>query len=261
VIYHRIAIIKEPQQLLSNDPKTAHIMNESKKKIQWLPIIAIIISVLSLGWNIINQNIQNGRIDELNEPKIVVDDAFMQYYNTISTTTHDTTDWGYYLYSYHQPDNTWKIPFFLAVSDSNKHFFNANFGFTAKDVQKQLSKTGYNGKFNIYKVYNPVIHLKNIGPTEAFKLQTVVDRKLGAFNSTVWTNMIYLNNAIDLNVNEKVNPPLEIKSSVDEILPDSIYFRINVNYMDKNKKIFYKTFYWVWSQSKNLWGKFSEMDE
>jgi hypothetical protein len=248
---------KQTGKAAYSNTQAASPLPSRKKRFEWKAFVAVCISVLSLIWTIVNQIRQDNRVDALNEPKIVVDDPFVQYYRAISMEEFDTTKWGYRVWGYVQPDRTFRIPFYLEVSDSNKHKFNGYYGFSCAEIVKGLHKAGYDGKFCLTKVYTPIINLRNIGQTDALNLHTIVDMKLGPFNSTPWQSMLNMDIPVDLSQNEYVHPPLQIEYSAGKWLPDSIYFRLLIDFRNKKGRQFSRSFDLTWDQRENIWGRMS----
>jgi hypothetical protein len=109
-----------------------------------MTVIALIISIISLIWTIINQRIQNFRWTKLNSANLGIKDIKMLPFKEVSRLEAETIDWGYNpnIYSTDRLDK-FVLPYFLSVRDSFGNVIsNINPTHTYKELKNELIRIG-----------------------------------------------------------------------------------------------------------------------
>jgi hypothetical protein len=116
-----------------------------------ISIIALIVSVSSLGWTIFNQIDQNKRWDSLNLGDVDLTDLHLLTWKTISDEEFRKTNWGYQVRVYPEMVNgsgTGKmlVPFNLILEKVGikSRIENSNYFFTKDECLQEIERLGLN---------------------------------------------------------------------------------------------------------------------
>ncbi len=220
----------------------------------WISLFALCISFLAFFWTLSNQFEQNRRWDKLNAANIIVERAIMKRFKIVTKEIAMSTNWGYTPNIYgSEVDNQYVIPYKLIVIErsTSKPMTNINGCFTIDEVRRELERVKAKGDFIIVKHFEPKFEIRNKGKTDATILELTIDIKK---NDLEWETIYKTESKVVLVVDQISTIELEMHYPVDMPVPDEIFYRIKIIYLDIHGNKVEKIENLKWISKINSWG-------
>ena len=218
-----------------------------------ISIFAIVISIASFIWTLGNQWEQNRRWDKLNVANVVVKRAILKRYKKINRAEGLAIDWGYKPNIYGSDfDDEFIIPYKLVVVDNqtNKLITTINGAYTINGIRQELARINYKGEGTVFMHFEPKFELENKGKTNAKDLDVKVDIK---YNDVDWQRAFTSNSKIELSGDQISTIELEMDYPVSVEIPDEIFFKVQLSYLDIHDNVIEKEINTKWISKNNTW--------
>jgi hypothetical protein len=217
-----------------------------------MTFVALIISIISLIWTILNQRGQNFRWAKLNAPNLGIREIKMLPFREVSRHEAEKIDWGYKpnIYSTDRLDR-FVLPYFLSVRDSFGNVISdINPSHTFKELENELKRIGYKNQIHVGKQFRPSLIIENFGKTSVSELSIKIERDNNGIAECVFESNTKIsllpNNAISINFDIEI--PIITPSDFSPL-----NFTLLLTYLDFNNKRENKKIGTKWSETDNSW--------
>ena len=220
--------------------------------INTIAFIALITSIISLIWTILNQRGQNFRWAKLNAANIGIKEIKMLHFKEVTRNEAQTIDWGYKpnIYSTDRLDR-FVLPYYLSVSDSFGNVISdINPSHTFKELENELIRIGFKSQIHVAKQFRPVLIIENFGKTSLNELflRIELDNKGVAECAFESNSKVSMLPAQTISIKFDIEIPIITPSDFSPL-----NFTLLLTYLDFNNKKENKKIGMKWSETDNSW--------
>ncbi|MDR6845235.1 hypothetical protein [Flavobacterium granuli] len=218
-----------------------------------ISILALIISLVSLGWTLCNQYEQNRRWEKINNANPELKEVRLINWKEITATEASTVPWGYKpdIYGKGEASDNYVLPYRLIANDSSGNKIEGlNTVFTLGEVEKELHRIQYKGDVTVSKYFRPNFIFENMGKTEAKELSIIIDAKLP---DTDWRNAFTSSASSNLAGGQSTTVYFDFGLPINLEVPPQISFRILLKFKDVNNNTVEKNISVKWTTKDNFW--------
>jgi hypothetical protein len=209
-----------------------------------LPIAAILLSATGILISVINASDQNRKWAALNVPDIELNDMKMQPFKNLLRSKFDSEKFDY-VPMYVSLDDTTLLLDVLTAKDSLSGKIR-KVAFSLKEIKKGIGENNLN--VGIYRNLRPSFLFQNLGQLPASDLTIIAEAKALGKNWTPLNTALVtkrLSNNMRTAIFGSIFLPLRNPA------PDSINFRIYIQYNDQFGKVYHDTIYTRWQSLDN----------
>lgn len=218
-----------------------------------ISIFALLISIGNFLWSLANQFEQNRRWEELNTGNPKLKEVKFLNRKELSLEEAKNIDWGYrpLIYSKDELQDNYVLPYCLIAKDSvSKIPLKINTVFTIKDVEAELHRIGFNGKYLAFRLFRPIFYFENMGKTEIKNFGIKIQFKNFKGDWEIATEQKVIAN---LAAGQTCNTFLDFELPVSAEIPPDLTFKVILSYMNINSNKFESEIGVKWINENNYW--------
>lgn len=218
-----------------------------------ISLMALVVSLFTLIWNLANQWEQNRRWEAINAPNIVLREAKMLPWEKITASQAKTTNWGYVpeIFAGELKDE------FLLLSTLKLRMLKDDqpldaVASTVLEAETEVKRLGLASQVQLAKTLRPFFQFENIGKTTAYKTNISVDIVDAISPKKEWRRAFEANSQPDVGAGQLTSAYFDVGlPGVGTI--GTLLFRVNTEFEDGKglKRSSFTEF--SWDAKANYW--------
>ncbi len=216
--------------------------------------MAFLLSIISLFWTIGNQSDQNRRWDTLNAATVEFTEG--KFYTWREMTREETfgTKWGYdpLILGTQEGWNKFRLIYCIQLRDPTSGVVlpHSNPVFTVAEAHAEARRIGITSGIALFRVFRSLFVFENGGKSDARDCSIQVNIKTGADS---WRPAFASNAPIRIPAGHKFNVSFDFALPLDTAVPDTIRFKIHVDFTDIHGKRSDRDLVVGWDSKQDYW--------
>ncbi len=218
-----------------------------------ISLLALVVSLFTLIWNLANQWEQNRRWEAINAPNIVLRDAKMMPWEKITASQAMTRNWGYVpeIFAGELKDE------FLLLSTLKLRTLKDDqpldaVASTVQEAENEVKRLGLASQVKLAKTLRPFFQFENIGKTTAYKTKISVDILDAISPQKEWRRAFEANSQPDVGVGQLTSAYFDVGLPGDGII-GALLFRVNTEFEDSKGVKRSSITEFSWDAKANYW--------